>query len=38
MSVDVESHYKTNVLIHVRHDGGFDYGVTVGQEMNLRDI
>lgn len=34
MSMDMESHYKTNVLAHVRDSGGFDYGVTV--EMNKR--
>ena len=33
MSMDVESHYKTNVLAHVRDSGGFDYGVNE-QEMN----
>lgn len=34
MRVDVESHYKMNVVVHVRDDSGFDYNVTL--EMDKR--
>lgn len=36
MRVDVESHYKMNVVVYVRDDSGFDYNVTL--EMDRREI
>ena len=32
--VDVDSH-KTSVVVHVRADGGFDYGVTEERDRTL---
>lgn len=29
------SHYKTNLVVHVRADGGFDYGVTMQMDRRL---
>lgn len=32
--MDVDSH-KTSVVVHVRADGGFDYGVTEERDRTL---